>query len=358
MSDRASVAENRLRFSILSYLDSVKNEKLTETQIGALNDAISSLESVFSLSATSQTDANALSVNANLSEIFSLGTSSVSTLASPDSAFERLITNVTSKGYFNASPTDQTQVDGEERQKRLDVLKTRFDEKLEKTEAERLPKAEEAKSKGNAFLKNKQYAEAVDMYDLAISTSPHGSKTHIYYCNRAAARAALGDWRASLEDAERSVVLKPSYAKAHYRKAFALEHLKRKPDASKAYARVVELDPSHQGAQDAVNRLSSSSSKKKSNSSTMTPSAAAAAAPSAANPFGGAPSGGGAPAGLGGLMESMMGGLGGAGAGADGGLAGLMNNPELMKMASEMAKDPNAQAQMNQMMQSMMGGNR
>jgi len=38
------------------------------------------------------------------------------------------------------------------------------------------------------LLKDKDYQGAVDAYTLAIQASPNGSKSHVYFSNRAAAR--------------------------------------------------------------------------------------------------------------------------------------------------------------------------
>lgn len=49
---------------------------------------------------------------------------------------------------------------------------------------------------GNEAIKSKDYTEAEAFYTEAISVAPQGPNTHIYYCNRAAARSFLEDFAA------------------------------------------------------------------------------------------------------------------------------------------------------------------
>jgi hypothetical protein len=60
---------------------------------------------------------------------------------------------------------------------------------------------------GNEAIKNKDYTEAEAFYTEAISVAPQGPNTHIYYCNRAAARSFLEDFAAGKRDALEGRVL-------------------------------------------------------------------------------------------------------------------------------------------------------
>jgi len=62
-----------------------------------------------------------------------------------------------------------------------------------------------------------------------------------------------------------------------------------------------------------------------------------------------------AQAAVGGNAQNPMG-AGFPGMGGLGGLGGLLNNPQMMQMATQMMSDPNVQGMMAQMMQNFMGG--
>lgn len=84
--------------------------------------------------------------------------------------------------------------------------------------------AEELKSKGNAALQAEKYDEAIDFYTQAINIDP---SNHILYSNRSAAFAKVGKYSESLNDAEKTVTLKPDWPKGYSRKGAALELLER-----------------------------------------------------------------------------------------------------------------------------------
>ena len=78
----------------------------------------------------------------------------------------------------------------------------------------------------------------MELYTQALAVSPAGRQAHLLYANRAAAHTQMKDYRRALEDAERSVVLQPTYAKGHSRVAASLHSLGR----SVLGGRIVNVD--------------------------------------------------------------------------------------------------------------------
>lgn len=68
-------------------------------------------------------------------------------------------------------------------------------------------------------------------------------KNHVLYSNRSAAYAKADKFAQALEDAEKTVSLKPDWAKGHSRKASALAYLGRLDESIKAYETALQLEP-------------------------------------------------------------------------------------------------------------------
>ncbi|EXB78105.1 Inactive TPR repeat-containing thioredoxin TTL3 [Morus notabilis] len=75
---------------------------------------------------------------------------------------------------------------------------------------------EEVKKAGNECYRRGNFAEALAMYDRAISLSPENAA---YRSNRAAALTALGRLGEAVRECEEAVRLEPSYGRAHQRLA-------------------------------------------------------------------------------------------------------------------------------------------
>ncbi|XP_054811020.1 inactive TPR repeat-containing thioredoxin TTL3-like [Prosopis cineraria] len=75
---------------------------------------------------------------------------------------------------------------------------------------------EGVKKAGNELYRSGYFAEALSLYDRAISISP---KNPAYRSNRAAALTALGKLAAAAKECEEAVKLDPGYARAHQRLA-------------------------------------------------------------------------------------------------------------------------------------------
>jgi tetratricopeptide (TPR) repeat protein len=105
--------------------------------------------------------------------------------------------------------------------------------------------ADQYKDAGNAHMSNKEYEEALEKYSQAITISPAGPNSHVYYSNRAAAYCYLGQYDAAADDCMTSIEIKPDYEKAHARLGLSMFFLEDFEGAIEAYGRALELDPNN-----------------------------------------------------------------------------------------------------------------
>jgi len=73
-----------------------------------------------------------------------------------------------------------------------------------------LKAALDLKDKGNAALANGDYEQAIEHYTQAIALDPNN---HVLFSNRSAAYAKQGKYQNALEDAEKTVSIKPDWPK-------------------------------------------------------------------------------------------------------------------------------------------------
>lgn len=103
--------------------------------------------------------------------------------------------------------------------------------------------AERLKNEGNDFMKSERHREALDKYTRAIELDPSNP---VYFCNRAAAHFKLGEHEAAVADCTAALGLQPDYGKAHSRLGLALTALERHREARAAYARAAQLEPENE----------------------------------------------------------------------------------------------------------------
>ncbi|XP_026318777.1 small glutamine-rich tetratricopeptide repeat-containing protein alpha-like [Hyposmocoma kahamanoa] len=103
--------------------------------------------------------------------------------------------------------------------------------------------AEKLKNEGNELMKAERHREALEKYTRAIELVPTNA---VYFCNRAAAHFKLGEHEAAIADCTAALALQPDYGKAHGRLGLALTALDRHREARAAYARAVQLEPDNE----------------------------------------------------------------------------------------------------------------
>jgi len=102
------------------------------------------------------------------------------------------------------------------------------------------PEAEEARQRGNALFKEKEYVKAINAYNQGIKMHP---KSAVLLSNRSAAFLALDkDFRA-LKDAQQCVEIEPSWVKGYYRLAQAQEKMEKYDEAIQTIRKALEVEP-------------------------------------------------------------------------------------------------------------------
>ncbi len=109
--------------------------------------------------------------------------------------------------------------------------------------------ATDLKNKGNAFLQQGKYDDAIDCYTSAIELDV---KNHVLYSNRSAAYAKVGQYEDALKDANECTSLNPSWAKGYSRKGAALEFLGKYVEAEEAYLKAMELEPANKSFEESA----------------------------------------------------------------------------------------------------------
>ncbi|KAI1704561.1 tetratricopeptide repeat domain-containing protein [Ditylenchus destructor] len=174
--------------------------------------------------------------------------------------------------------------------------------------------ANKLKEEGNELVKAMKLDEAIQKYNEAIKLN----RDPIYFCNRAAAYCRMEQYDLAIQDCRTALALDPNYAKAYGRMGVALSCQNRYDQAVEAYKKALEIDPNNESYKQ---NLGIAQDKFKE-------AEAAFANNPQANPMGGLPFS----------------------------LGNILNNPQMMQMASQMMTDPNIQNMMSEMMNRFMGG--
>lgn len=103
-----------------------------------------------------------------------------------------------------------------------------------------MDKVNELKEKGNKALNEDKFDEAIAAYTEAIQLD---SKNHVLYSNRSAAYAKAGKFDLALADAEKTIMINPTWAKGYSRKGSALAGLNNLSEAYEAYTQGLKHDP-------------------------------------------------------------------------------------------------------------------
>ncbi|XP_024541869.1 hsp70-Hsp90 organizing protein 3-like [Selaginella moellendorffii] len=103
--------------------------------------------------------------------------------------------------------------------------------------------ADEAKARGNAAFSAGNFEEAIKHFSDAVALA---GTNHVLYSNRSACYASLHKYQEALEDAKKTVELKPDWPKGYSRLGAAYVGLKKFPDAVSAYKKGLEYDPSNE----------------------------------------------------------------------------------------------------------------
>ena len=93
---------------------------------------------------------------------------------------------------------------------------------------------------GNAFMKNKNYSEAIRIYDKAISFEPDYFEA---WNGKADALNRAQQFTEALEASDRVLVLKPDYVQGWINRGYILYNLGRYDEELKAYETAITLDP-------------------------------------------------------------------------------------------------------------------
>eukprot|EP00118_Oscarella_pearsei_P025082 m.307469 g.307469 ORF g.307469 m.307469 type:complete len:357 (+) comp42319_c0_seq1:149-1219(+) len=191
-------------------------------------------------------------------------------------------------------------------------------EKAASISAEDKERAEKLKSRGNDFVKNNKFAEALDCYSKAIEIDP---TEPVYLSNRAAVYSKMLNYQQSIDDCRKALELDPNFSKAYGRLGFAYMNMKELEKATTAYEQALQLDPDNQSYKTCLQvirqKLASSAQEEPPNPN---PASAATAPP---------PSSGSGGVSAGGFPD-----LGGMDIGA------MFSNPAMMNMAQSLMSNP------------------
>ena len=102
--------------------------------------------------------------------------------------------------------------------------------------------ADSLKAEGNAAFSAGDFKLAVEKFSAAIDVD---ASNHVFFSNRSASYASLGDYNSALADAETCVSINPTWPKGYSRLGAALQGMRKFAEAKDAYSKGLELDASN-----------------------------------------------------------------------------------------------------------------
>jgi len=124
------------------------------------------------------------------------------------------------------------------------------------------------KDEGNAHMKSDDFDEAIACYTKALNID---KSNHVLYSNRSAAYAKRGKYEEALGDAEKTVQLKPDWARGYSRLGSALCFLGMHKEAKEAYEKGLKIEPNNQQMLDALESVKQNSNNVKPKTTTAFP---------------------------------------------------------------------------------------
>lgn len=91
--------------------------------------------------------------------------------------------------------------------------------------------AESLKIRGNSYVKENRYTQAIDSFTKALDLKIETKSNAIYLCNRAFINLKLENFGLALQDANKAIEIDSSYIKAYYRRASAYLFLRKYDEA-------------------------------------------------------------------------------------------------------------------------------
>ncbi|XP_063429921.1 stress-induced-phosphoprotein 1-like [Mytilus trossulus] len=123
--------------------------------------------------------------------------------------------------------------------------------------SENQKRVNDLKSEGNKALESSNFEEAIKKYTEAIALDP---ENHVLYSNRSAALTKAARYLEALGDADKTIEIKPDWAKGFSRKGTALCYLNRYEEAASVFMEGLKIDPENaqlkNGLEDAQSKLS------------------------------------------------------------------------------------------------------
>ncbi|KAI8997418.1 hypothetical protein BDB01DRAFT_771057 [Pilobolus umbonatus] len=113
-------------------------------------------------------------------------------------------------------------------------------------------RAEDEKTKGNAFFGKQAYKEAILHYTKAIGIDPTVS---VYFVNRAMAYLKINSYLEAERDCTRGLQLQPNNVKALWRRGIALSGLGRMNEARKDFQTALTIEPNNKSILDELAKI-------------------------------------------------------------------------------------------------------